>query len=216
MRNSSDFFYPAYILLVGLSVLSCAPTEKVCVTSSPYASGTWACPPGNGDTGGTGSTATEISTTFGGIDEGVTDGSAGTVGEGPSGTYSDSAAGSLSLGQDPSTSSTGQIAETTSTGADVGSDPDAGDTSAGETGTTLPGSDSGASLEAGSSMGGDSSAGEPTCEWEGETFTEGQGFLGHCTAKRDGYCIPGGNACVASGECYVTCMNGSWEPVEGP
>lgn len=55
-----------------------------------------------------------------------------------------------------------------------------------------------------------------TCEFDGVTYGDGQSvsYGVRCSAKSNGYCIGGvfaGEACVASGQCYATCVNGTWD-----
>ena len=54
-----------------------------------------------------------------------------------------------------------------------------------------------------------------TCTFNGQTYTDGQNVSTgvHCSSKVDGVCVGGvfaGKSCVASGECYATCCNGTW------
>lgn len=57
------------------------------------------------------------------------------------------------------------------------------------------------------------------CTYAGTLYADGYVYGSHngtvrCSAKLNGYCTSGpfaGNACVASGECYATCVNGVWQ-----
>ena len=54
-----------------------------------------------------------------------------------------------------------------------------------------------------------------TCTFNGQTYTDGQFVTGaRCSSKLNGYCIGGifaGKSCVASGDCYAECCNGTWQ-----
>lgn len=58
-----------------------------------------------------------------------------------------------------------------------------------------------------------------TCEYNGTQYPDGyvygsNGGANRCSAKVNGYCTSGpfaGDPCVASGECYATCVNGTWQ-----
>ncbi len=55
-----------------------------------------------------------------------------------------------------------------------------------------------------------------TCSFNGVTYGDGQTVSSgvRCSAKVNGYCMGGvfaGDSCVASGECYATCVNGTWQ-----
>ena len=57
------------------------------------------------------------------------------------------------------------------------------------------------------------------CEYNGTWYPDGSTYgyangTNRCSAKTNGYCTGGpfaGDACVASGECYATCVNGTWQ-----
>lgn len=54
------------------------------------------------------------------------------------------------------------------------------------------------------------------CTFNGQSYQDGQSVASgvRCSSKYNGYCIGGvfaGKECVASGECYATCSNGTWE-----
>jgi hypothetical protein len=55
-----------------------------------------------------------------------------------------------------------------------------------------------------------------TCSFNGNTYTDGQIVSSgvRCSSKLNGYCIGGvfaGEPCVASGQCYAECCNGTWQ-----
>lgn len=58
-----------------------------------------------------------------------------------------------------------------------------------------------------------------TCEYNGTQYPDGYVYgyangTNRCSAKTNGYCTGGpfaGEPCVASGECYATCVNGTWQ-----
>ncbi len=57
------------------------------------------------------------------------------------------------------------------------------------------------------------------CEYNGVYYPDGSVYgsangTNRCSAKTNGYCTSGpfaGDSCVASGECYATCVNGTWQ-----
>ncbi|MFL5350986.1 MAG: hypothetical protein ACJ8AT_39965 [Hyalangium sp.] len=60
------------------------------------------------------------------------------------------------------------------------------------------------------------------CVWHNAYYPNGYVIGGgpgqgvYCSAKTNGYCIGGvyaGTSCVGSGDCYATCVNGSWEHI---
>lgn len=57
------------------------------------------------------------------------------------------------------------------------------------------------------------------CYFKGKWYQDGYVFGAagtgiRCSSKVNGYCTAGpfaGNVCVANGECYATCVDGTWE-----
>ena len=58
-----------------------------------------------------------------------------------------------------------------------------------------------------------------SCEYNGVLYPDGSNYgsangTNRCSAKTDGYCTGGpfaGEPCVASGQCYATCVDGTWQ-----